>query len=422
MSVFKDKSVFTDKRIILGVTGGIAAYKSAELVRLFIRLGAQVQVVMTRAATEFVSPLTFQALSTRPVRIELFDSEAEAGMGHIELARWAELIVIAPATANTIARMAYGLADNLLMTLILASKAIKIVAPAMNQQMWQDQATQFNLSTLTQRGYLLTGPASGEQACGDVGPGRMQEPQLIADFCAKMISSGQSQDTDKCSGNSPSNQLLQGKKLLITAGATVEDIDPVRYLTNRSSGKMGYAIAQTAVEAGAEVILVSGPVTLEVPPGCRRFSVRSAHEMYQAVLHVIKSVDVFIATAAVADYRPAEKNQQKIKKAADRLHLELVKNPDILAKVSLEHKNLFTVGFAAETENLIAYARSKLEKKNLDMIAANRVGEGKGFEQDNNELHLFWKDGDRLLAYAPKIELARQLIAEIAQHLGSKSA
>ncbi len=412
-------SVFKDKHILLGVSGGVAAYKSAELLRMFVTQGAQVQVVMTAAATEFVSPLIFQALSARPVRCELFDAEAEAGMGHIELARWADLIVIAPATANSIAKIAFGLADNLLMTLILASSVSKILAPAMNQQMWRDEATQSNVSLLMQRGYLITGPASGEQACGDIGPGRMEDPQNIVAFCKDVLLREQMQKggADTVFGNLENEQLLKGRKLVITAGPTLEDIDPVRFLTNRSSGKMGYAVAQAAVEAGAEVILVSGPVALKPPVGCLLIAVRGAREMHQAVMQVIDTADIFVATAAVADYRPAEKKPQKIKKMSDTLSLELVKNPDILADVAAHPKNLFTLGFAAETANLAEYATRKLKQKKLDMIAANMVGENKGFDQEHNELHLFWHEQDKVLTYAPKIVLARQLICEIAAQI-----
>jgi phosphopantothenoylcysteine decarboxylase/phosphopantothenate--cysteine ligase len=408
-----------DKHIILGITGGIAAYKSAELARLFVKQGATVQVVMTSAATEFVSPLTFQAITSRKVRIALFDQDAEAGMGHIELARWADLIVIAPATANSLAKIVYGMADNLLTTLVLASNAVKVVAPAMNQQMWQNEATQTNASILKKRGYYTIGPASGEQACGDMGWGRMQEPHVIADFCVKALSDVYERQSETQSDSTQDKKVLKGKKLVITAGATIEDIDPVRYLTNRSSGKMGFAVARAAVEAGAEVILISGPVALDEPYGCQLSTVRSAADMQQAVIGAISDADIFIAAAAVADYRPKVKKRQKIKKQTETLTIELVKTPDILAEVSAQYKNLFTVGFAAETENLAKYARSKLEKKNLDMVAANLVGEDKGFEQDNNELHLFWKTGDRVLAHAAKTTLAKQLVVEIAQRLSS---
>jgi len=399
-------SVFNNKNIILGVCGGIAAYKSAELLRLLIKQGAQVQVVMTQSATEFVSPLTFQALSGQTVRSELFDLDAEAGMGHIELARWADLILLAPATANTIAKIAQGVADNLLTTLCLASQAPLLVAPAMNQKMWHHSATVNNIDILSQRqSVFLCGPAEGEQACGDVGQGRMEEPEAILDYYAAQI--------EKTSS-------LKDKRVLITAGPTIEDIDPVRYVTNRSSGKMGYAIAQAALDEGAQVVLVSGPVALKAPPQVEMHSVRSALEMHKTVLQLVKTADVFIATAAVADYRPVKKLTQKIKKDADKLSIELVKNPDILAEVAALTDKPVTIGFAAETNDLEAYALDKLERKNLNMIAANKVGDTEGFEKDNNELYLFWRSGkesvirSRKLPFASKKQLAKQLIDEIA--------
>lgn len=420
-------SVFKNKNIILGVCGGIAAYKSAELVRLMTRQGAQVQVVMTQSAKEFMGPLTFQALSGREVRSELFDLNAEAGMGHIELARWADLIVIAPATANTLAKIAHGIADNLLVTLCLATKAPLLVAPAMNQQMWRNESTQMNIELLSRRQAIyLCGPAEGEQACGDTGPGRMAEPDNILKSCGSLLKSCTESHESAHKG-----LRLKGKQVLITAGPTIEDIDPVRYISNRSSGKMGYAIAQAALDEGAKVILVSGPTALDAPQNAELFLVRSARQMYDTVFQRIDSVDIFIATAAVADYRPIKKIDKKIKKNADKLTIELVKNPDILKDVAALLNKPVSIGFAAETNDIESYALDKLQRKNLDMIAANKVGETEGFEGDNNELHLFWRPrvhkrrvhkrkahkkteiSSKKLPYASKKQLAEQLIDEI---------
>ncbi len=418
-------SNFYNKNIILGVCAGVAAYKSAEVVRLLKKQGAQVQVVMTQSASEFVAPLTFQALSGQAVRSKLFDLDAEAGMGHIELARWADLILIAPATANTIARIAHGIADDLLTTLCLASTAPVLLAPAMNQQMWHNQATQANIELLSKRqSYSLCGPGDGEQACGDIGPGRMEQPEVILECCARQLS-GQ-----KTSG------LLNNKRVLITAGPTIEDIDPVRYVSNRSSGKMGYAIARAALDEGAEVILVSGPVALAAPQQVELHLVRSALQMHETVLQRVNAVDVFIATAAVADYRPVQRNSKKIKKNTDSLSIELIKNPDILSDVAALPDKPLSIGFAAETNDLESYAIDKLKRKNLDMIAANKVGDAQGFEVDNNELQLYcnkscnnsfnksWKKNSKesviwskKLPYASKKQLAKQLIEEIAQFL-----
>ncbi len=405
MSVEKNK--LKNKQIILGVCGGIAAYKSAELVRLLCKQGAQVQVVMTAAAGEFITALTFQALSGRPVRTSLFDTEAEAGMGHIELARWADLILIAPATANTMAKIARGISDDLLTTLCSASKAPLLIAPAMNQQMWRSEASQENLIALKKRQNIhLCGPADGAQACGDIGPGRMEEPEKILQCTIDRLNV---------------QQCLQGRRVLITAGPTLEDIDPVRYLSNRSSGKMGYAIAQAALDEGARVTLISGPVALQSPGGVELQQVRSAQQMHAAVFAALDGIDVFIATAAVADYRPIMKNSEKIKKNADTLTIELVKNPDILSDVAALADKPLCIGFAAETNNLQSYALDKLQRKNLDMIAANQVGENQGFESDENELHLFWHNdslrqspiSSKKLPYAGKKQLAQQLISEI---------
>ena len=415
-------SVLNNTNIILGICGGIAAYKSAELVRLLIKQGAQVQVVMTYSAKEFISPLTFQALSGREVRNELFDLNAEAGMGHIELARWADLIIIAPATANTIAKVTYGVADDLLTTLCLATQAPLLLAPAMNQQMWCNEATQKNIEVLSRRQMIsLCGPAEGAQACGDTGPGRMEEPTSILHTALSLL--GDMELKRKL------NTSLKGKQVLITAGPTIEDIDPVRYMSNRSSGKMGYAIAQAALDVGAHVTLVSGPTAIEAPINVELLMVRSAQQMHDAVFKKIAATDIFIATAAVADYRPVKKVEQKIKKNSETLNIELIKNPDILADVAALKNKPVTIGFAAETNDVESYARNKLEKKNLDMIAANKVGESEGFEADENALLLLWRDkndkktgiNSRKLPYASKKQLARQLIDEIVLLLTKQS-
>ncbi len=409
-------SLFQDKKIILGVCGGVAAYKSAELLRLLIKAGAQVQVVMTPSAEQFVASMTFQALSSNPVRSDLFDKAAEAGMGHIELARWADLILIAPATANTIAKISQGVADNLLTTICLASAAPLIIAPTMNQQMWRSEVNQENIKRFKGRTAIsLIGPARGEQACGDNGPGRMEETESIMQFCEQQLQQLKEQQS--------LSDLLKGKKLLITAGPTIEYIDPVRYISNRSSGKMGYAIARAASEAGAEVTLVSGPVVLDAPESVNCYKVRSAVQMHEKVFEQLDNMDIFIATAAVADYRPVEAKSQKIKKSQDTMTIELVKNPDILLDVSNHNEKLFTIGFAAETTELEKYALDKLNRKKLDMIAANRVGSDNtgrsmGFDSDTNELVLFCKNSEagieqKVLPETTKQQLARELIKEI---------
>ncbi|GAB3284035.1 bifunctional phosphopantothenoylcysteine decarboxylase/phosphopantothenate--cysteine ligase CoaBC [Parahaliea aestuarii] len=392
-----------NRNVVLGVSGGIAAYKSAELVRQLKTLGATVRVVMTRGAQEFITPLTLQALSGNPVHSELLDSEAELGMGHIELARWADLLLIAPATADLLARLAGGRADDLLTTLALATPAPILLAPAMNQQMWRDPATLANADTLRQRGVHLVGPAAGEQACGDVGPGRMEEPNLIAEHAAALFA----------------NTALAGKRVVITAGPTREALDPVRYLSNHSSGKMGYALARAAVEAGARTTLVSGPVGLATPEHVERVDVISARDMLAACQERSASCDIFIACAAVADYRPAEIQDQKIKKGGEHSSLALVRNPDIVAAVAAGSPRPFTVGFAAETRDVLNYARDKLARKNLDMIVANDVAaEGLGFASDENEVTVIWREGEQALARAGKQTLARQIIQLIATHAG----
>ncbi|HZO23610.1 MAG TPA: bifunctional phosphopantothenoylcysteine decarboxylase/phosphopantothenate--cysteine ligase CoaBC [Steroidobacteraceae bacterium] len=388
------------KRILLGVTGGIAAYKSPDLVRRLRERGAEVQVVMTAGAREFVTPLTFQAVSGRAVRLELWDEAAEAAMGHIELARWAQLVMVAPASADFLARLATGQADDLLSTLCLATQAPLAVAPAMNHVMWANAATRANVATLQQRGVQVLGPAEGDQACGEVGTGRMLEPVELADRAASLLL-----------GGGP----LHERRVLITAGPTRERIDPVRFISNRSSGKMGFAVAQAAREAGAEVILVSGPVSLPTPAGVRRIDVESATEMLTAVLQEVEGADIFISTAAVADYRPANSAEQKIKKTSDRLDLSMERTPDVLATVAARPGRPFVVGFAAETESVEQNARGKLLKKNLDMIAANEVGHDKAFDCEDNQLVVLWRNGRRELGRASKLTLARELVALIAE-------
>ena len=388
------------RRILLGVSGGIAAYKSCELVRRLRELDAEVRVVMTEGATHFVGPTTFQALSGQPVRVSLWDEGAEAAMGHIELARWAERILVAPASADVIARLAHGQANDLLATLCLASAAPLYLAPAMNQQMWAHPAVQSNIELLRQRGTHLLGPAAGEQACGDVGSGRMLEPHELRD--ALLASFG--------------NQTLAGLQVLVSAGPTYEDIDPVRFIGNRSSGRMGFAVAAAAAQAGAVVTLVAGPVSLATPAGvARRIDVRSAAQMHAAVREASVSADIYIGAAAVGDYRPQEVSAHKLKKhAGTALTLQLDENPDILASLSAQAVRPFLVGFAAETHDVANYAQGKLQRKGLDMIAANQVGEGLGFEATDNALSLYWTGGMVELPRAAKPELARQLIAQVA--------
>lgn len=390
------------KQILLGISGGIAAYKAAELTRLLTKAGARVQVCMTPAACEFITPLTLQALSGNPVHTTLLDPEAEAGMGHIELARWAEHILIAPASADLIARLSAGMTNDLLSTLCLASAAPLSLAPAMNQQMWKHAATQANIATLKQRGVNMLGPDQGEQACGDIGPGRMLEPaallQAMLDFYQ------------------PQELPLSGCKVLITAGPTREAIDPVRFITNRSSGKMGYAVAEAARDLGATVTLVSGPVNLAAPRNIQRISVESAQQMLEACQNAVQDADILIATAAVADYTPAVVAEQKIKKSSEQLSLDLTKTTDILATLSQANPQLFSVGFAAETNDVLTYARSKLERKGLKMVAANLVGAGKAFDQDSNALEVVWQGGSISLPEMDKKQLAQALMQLISTH------
>ena len=402
-------SFITNKQILIGISGGIAAYKTAELARQLIKNGADVRVCMTKAACEFITPLTLQALTGNPVHTDLLDVDAEAGMGHIELARWADLIMIAPASADFMARLTHGLANDLLSTICLATDAPIHLAPAMNRLMWSNAATQHNAQILQQRGITLHGPAEGEQACGETGAGRMLEPQELADALLALEQSPHA-----------SNNSLKGKTVLLTAGPTREAIDPVRYITNRSSGKMGYAIATAAQQMGANVILVSGPVALEAPIGVERHLVESAKEMHAKTLSLADKADIFIATAAVADYSPAKVADQKIKKSEDDLSLKLSYNPDILFDVSHKYPDLFSVGFAAETENLIEHAKAKMQRKKLDMIIANQVGENKGFDKDTNQVEILFKDGGKdkqiSIPETNKSELALEIMKVISQN------
>ncbi|MBT6126301.1 MAG: bifunctional phosphopantothenoylcysteine decarboxylase/phosphopantothenate--cysteine ligase CoaBC [Halieaceae bacterium] len=389
-----------NRNVLLGVSGGIAAYKSAEVVRQLQEQGATVRVIMTHGAQEFITPLTLQALSGHPVHTQLLDEQAEQGMGHIELARWADLLLIAPATADLIARLAAGRADDLLTTVSLATPAPVLLAPAMNQQMWRDQATTDNIETLQRRDVHFIGPAAGEQACGDIGPGRMEQPPAIAAAAAALFHTG----------------ALAGKKVVITAGPTRELLDPVRYISNHSSGKMGYALAQAAVDAGAVTTLVSGPVSLDPPEHAKCHRVESAQEMLEACLDLVADCDIFIACAAVADYRPAQIEGQKIKKGAEEISLQLVKNPDIVNAVAAGERAPFTVGFAAETQNVLGYARDKMQRKGLNMIIANDVSDhGIGFNSDENEVTVLWETGEQALSRAGKPAIARQIMDLIAK-------
>ena len=402
-----DNAAMRGKHIILGVSGGIAAYKSAELARRLIERGAEVQVVMTAAAREFIAPLTFQALTGRSVRESLWDTAAEAAMGHIELARWADLVLIAPASADLIARLATGQANDLLATLCLATEAPLVLAPAMNRLMWAHPATQANVTTLRGRGVRLLGPAEGAQACGESGPGRMLEPLEIADALAPLLQ--------------PAGPF-SGRRVLLTAGPTRERIDPVRFVSNRSSGKMGFALAQALQESGAEVVLVAGPVALPTPAGVRRIDVESAEQMFDAVQRELPGSTVFVATAAVADYRPAQLQPRKIKKTTPELSIELTRTTDILATVAARPDRPFVVGFAAETDAVEQHAREKMLRKNLDMIAANEVGHTKGFDCEDNALLVLWRGGQVELAKAPKLEIARALVALIAERMQAAAA
>jgi phosphopantothenoylcysteine decarboxylase/phosphopantothenate--cysteine ligase len=390
-----------NKHILLGVTGGIAAYKSADLVRRLREAGASVRVVMTENAKRFITPLTMQAVSGLPVHEDLFDVQAEAAMGHIELARWAEMILVAPATADFIARLAQGLADDLLSTLCLATDAKIALAPAMNQMMWKNTITQSNMQALITRGIHVLDTAEGSQACGDVGPGRMLEPTVIVEKISPLFTTN----------------ILASKRVVITAGPTHEAIDPVRFISNPSSGKMGFAIAEAAAAAGAEVILISGPVNLATPKEVKRVDVVSADQMFSAVKKHSSSCDIFFGVAAVADYRSKEISKQKIHKTEATLTLSLERNSDIISDVAAQKKRPFIVGFAAETENVLASAKEKLQRKNLDIIVANKVGGELGFGSDENEATVLWKNGQRTFPRMSKQKLAQKLIELVVEKI-----
>ena len=394
--------------IVLGITGGIAAYKTPELVRRLRGRGADVQIVMTASAEEFVTATALQAVSGRPVRSNLWDQKAEAAMGHIELARWADVVLIAPATAEIMARLAGGAAPDLLTTLCLATEAKIAIAPAMNHVMWSNPAVQSNRELLEERGIMILGPEHGSQACGETGAGRMLEPDdIAAAVCAADL------------GGNATAGLLAGRTVLVTAGPTREPIDPVRYITNRSSGKMGYAMARAAAAQGARVVLISGPVNLEDPHGVEVHRVETAEQMHVETHRNISEVDIFIGAAAVSDYRPTETAPQKIKKQEETMTLKLIRSEDILASVARLDHAPFTVGFAAETENVRDYARGKLEDKRLDMIVANRVGDDCGFDHDDNTVEVLWPNGEKAFPMTAKSELAHTLIELIAERFES---
>lgn len=398
----------TNKNILLGVTGGIAAYKSAEIVRHLKKSGASVRVVMTRSAEEFITPLTLQALSGNRVSTELLDAEAEAAMGHIELAKWADGILIAPATANTIARLSSGRGDDLLSTVTLAFDGPISIAPAMNQAMWRDERTQENLNKLINNNFGICGPGSGEQACGDIGLGRMLEPLEILEMFSSSFDKG----------------IMSGKRILITAGPTQEPIDPVRFITNRSSGKMGYALAEAAIESGAQVTLISGPVNIEPPSNCNLVAIKTAKEMYESVMHHIKGADVYIGTAAVSDYSPAHINESKIKKDGSNaaMVLELKENQDILKSVSELEERPYVVGFAAETDNLIENAKKKLNNKNLDLIVANDVSDKEiGFDSDENEVTLITHEEKQFIQKQNKRKISKNIIEFISGRINEQN-
>ena len=393
-----------NKNILLGVTGGIAAYKAAEIVRHLKKSGSSVRVVMTKSAEEFITPLTLQALSGNRVSRELLDAEAEAAMGHIELAKWADGILIAPATANTLARLSSGRGDDLLSTITLAFEGPISLAPAMNQAMWRDSRTQENLKKLIDKGYIFCGPGSGEQACGDVGLGRMLEPLEIMEIFSDSFKEG----------------MLSGKTVLITAGPTKEPIDPVRFITNRSSGKMGYSLAEAAIDAGAIVTLITGPVDIEPPMKCNAIPVETAKEMHEAVMHHVNKKDIYIGTAAVSDYRPARKNETKLKKddKGSPLILELVENQDILKSVSELDERPYVVGFAAETNDLIENAKTKFKNKGLDLVVANDVSNTSiGFDSDDNAVTLITKRRNLAIEKESKRKIAKRIIKLIAEEI-----
>lgn len=407
MNAATDLPSLHGRRVLLGVCGGIAAYKAADLTRRLREAGAEVQVVMTHGAQHFVGAATFQALSGRAVRDTLWDAQAESAMSHIELARWADLILIAPATADLIARLAHGRADDLLTTLVLASDRPLALAPAMNRLMWRHPATQANVAMLVTRGVHVLAPGAGFQACGETGEGRMREPLDLRADVARLLSPG---------------GPLAGKHAVITAGPTREAIDPVRFISNRSSGKQGYALAQALAALGARVTLISGPTNLPVPANVTRVDVESAAQMCAAALQAAQNADLFVGAAAVADYRPAKVADEKIKKKSDRLALDLTRNDDILVCVREAFPALFMVGFAAETEHLEAHARDKLARKKLDLIAANWVGQNRAFDRDDNQLNVYWPDGSRELTHGAKDQLARELAALIVERFELRAA
>lgn len=402
-----NNNVLLGKKIVLGVSGSIAAYKSADLVRRLSDAGAELRVVMTKGACEFITPLTLQTLSGHPVAIELLDADQESAMGHIKLARWADWILIAPASADTIARLAQGRADDLLAALCLASESPLVIAPAMNNKMWENQATQENLARLQARGVQLLGPASGDQACGEQGAGRLLEPTDIVAGLSKLVVPAK----------------LRGKRVMITAGPTYEPIDPVRFIGNRSSGKMGFAMAAAAAEAGADVVLIAGPVHLTTPSGVTRINVETAQQMYDAVIDGVSACDIFVACAAVADYRLEAAADNKIKKTKhEKLRLDLVPTLDIVSTIASLPEKPFVVGFAAETEQVMDYAQDKLKSKGLDMIAANQVGENMGFAVDDNALQVFWAQGSQVLPLNAKAQLARDLMTLIIERYNAKDS
>lgn len=393
------------KKIVLGVSGSIAAYKAADLVRLCRKAGAEVKVVMTQGAAEFITPLTLQTLSGSPVAMALLDADEESAMGHIKLARWADWVLIAPASANTMARLALGQTDDLLSALCLATLAPVAIAPAMNTKMWEHQATQHNLAQLIHRGLYVLGPDSGEQACGEQGEGRLLEPEEIIAALSRLMVPAQ----------------LRGKRVVVTAGPTYEPIDPVRFIGNRSSGKMGFELANAAVEAGAEVVLITGPVHLATPSAVTRINVETAQQMYDAVM-AFQGADIVIGCAAVADFRPAHYQNHKMKKTEQREStLDLVQNNDIMTAVAQQADKPFVVGFAAETENIADYAKDKMQRKKLDMIAANHVGKDLGFGVDTNALQVFWPQGEKTLPKALKSHLARDLMRLIIERYDAKN-
>ena len=388
-----------NKNVLLGVSGSIAAYKSAELIRQLQDSGATVRVVMTKSAIEFITPLTMQALSRNPVHTELLDETAERSMSHIELARWADILIVAPTSANLVAKLAHGRSDNLLTAICLATSSDILLAPAMNHQMWMNLATQKNLSELISRGYYIATPEDGEQACGETGPGRMAEPSQIISLANTLFQSG----------------LLSGTRILVTAGPTREPLDPVRYLTNYSSGKMGFALAEAACFAGAKVTIVTGPVNLQTPEHVARCDVETAQEMLETCLELLSCVDIFIGCAAVSDYRPKHRALQKIKKDHDTLNLEMIRNPDIVSNITAKSEQIFCVGFAAETHDVIGNARQKFLTKKLDLLVANDVSNSEiGFDSDLNEVLLLWQEGEERLQQASKVIIAKQIINRLS--------